>query len=163
MCDKNNQSMVDEWNNLRHQYDAEFVRVDAFHDYQKVLVDFSLLHQLWLFYRSHQRPDAGFTRIEYALKNEADGRFDQSMFDQIFPLLKESFDQLMQMQFGGLKFIHSMNKDVVYLLEKYGTEIYGGFAPFTDEEIVEKLLRDGDRSKPIVVCGVMKLINRASK
>lgn len=161
MCDKNNQSMVDKWNDLRQNYDAEFLRVDAFHDYQKVLSDFSLLHQLWLFYRSHQRPSDGFTRIEYALKNESEGgKFDESMFDQIFPLLKESFDRLMQLENGGLKFIHSMNKDVVYLLEKYGTEIYGGFAPFSDEEIVEKFLRDDDKFKSIVMCGIMILHKR---
>ena len=158
---EDNKLMVDSWNNLRQQYGADFAKADVFPDYQKSLSDFRLLHKSWLLYRSHQKVNDGFTRTDYALKNESDDKFDQSEVNQIFPFLQQSFDQLMQMDNGGLKFIHSTNKNVVYLLEKYNREIYAGFAAFTDEEILKKLLRN-DKPKLIVVCAelVVFLVSR---
>lgn len=159
MTDNSNESLerLRVWNQKRKQFHASLVSINAFEDYQQVLKTFEKLHHLWMHYRLNETIDQ-YPVSEQLKKEYQNVEFNSSMFQEVYPIVKKSFDLLMNEDYSSLRFVHSKNREQVFLLDKYLSEFHGGFCAFNQEidQILETTLGD-DADKSILVIGFLKL------
>jgi hypothetical protein len=158
MTDNNQSSeLLDAWNKKRKQYNALSVSINALEDYQQVLVTFETIHHMWMYYRLNETINQ-YPVSEQLKKEFQKVEFNSSMFQEVYTLVKPLFDLLMNEDCSSLRFVHSKNREQVFLLEKYLTEFHGGFCAFNQDidEILEKNLGN-DIDKSILIIGFLKL------
>lgn len=148
---------LDLWNQKKQQFDANLIKINGLHDYQQVLYSFDMVYKMWMHYRINESADK-FPVNEEKKTMFKSVEFNSSMFDEVYPLLKESFDLLMQEENSSLRFIHSKNCDKVFLIEKFGGDFHGGFCNFN--EAIKQMLMDileNDVDKSILIVGFARL------